>query len=414
MPRIAAMVLAGGRVDELVVLTHLRPKSTVPFGGLFRFIDFPLSNLMNSGIEKVGILSQYRSSSLVEHIGNGASWDMVGRDRGITILPPFQGMHESDWYKGTADAVFQNLDFISSYRPDLVLILSGDHVYHMNYQRMVEFHLEMGADLTASFVNVPLKGASRFGLALMADEHENGGRIIEYKEKPEHPISNWASMTTYLFNFDVLVSVLKANRSSNSHEFGKDILGTMKDSHNFYGYRFNGFWAYCRTLEEYWQANMQLLGNEPAINLDSWQLRTNLEHEDIRDRGPFIISSETSEESRDFMAYNGVRIEGSVKRSILFPGVYVAPEAEVEDSILFFDTQIGTGAKVKRTITDIGVTVGKDCYIGETNKDIAVIGMQSQIPRGITIKSGCSVYPGMMGDDFEKELYSENSVLKQR
>jgi glucose-1-phosphate adenylyltransferase len=398
------MVLAGGRVDELGVLTHLRPKSTVPFGGLYRFIDFPLSNLMNSGIEKVGILSQYRSSSLVEHIGNGASWDMVGRDRGITILPPFQGMHESDWYKGTADAVYQNLDFISSYRPDMVLVLSGDHVYHMDYRPMIRFHREMNADVTAAFVQVPLGGASRFGLAVMADEHEYGGRITEYVEKPEQPMSNWASMTAYLFDFDTLVTLLEANSRQESHEFGKDILPGLHRTHRFYGYRFNGFWAYCRTIEEYWQTSMNLLGENPAVDIGSWQLRTNLVHEDIRDRGPAMISPYGGV-VEDVVAYNGVRIEGSVKRSILFPGVYVAPGAEVEDSILFFDTQVGTGARLQHTITDIGVTIGRDCAIGGKGRDITVIGMHAEIPRDITVMAGCSVNPGMRGEQFRRKTY---------
>jgi len=185
MPKILAMVLAGGRVDELGVLTFLRPKSTVPFGGLYRFIDFPLSNLMQSGIERVGILSQYRSSSLIEHIGTGASWDMIGRHRGITLLPPFQGLHASDWYKGTADAVYQNLDFIHAHKPDLVLILSGDHIYHMNYQKLIQFHLDMGADVTASFVQVSPTGSSRFGLARISEDDPRGGRLLEYLEKPE-------------------------------------------------------------------------------------------------------------------------------------------------------------------------------------------------------------------------------------
>lgn len=413
MPRIAAMILAGGRVDELGVLTHLRPKSTVPFGGLYRFIDFPLSNLMNSGIEKVGILSQYRSSSLVEHIGNGASWDMVGRDRGITILPPFQGMHESDWYKGTADAVYQNLDFISSHRPEMVLILSGDHVYHMDYRPMVDFHREMEADVTAAFVKVPLAGASRFGLAVMADEHEAGGRITEYSEKPAQPISNWASMTAYLFNFETLVSLLKKNSREDSHEFGRDILAGLQHTHRFYGYKFNGFWAYCRTIDEYWQGNMNLLGNNPKLDLSSWQLRTNLAHEEIRDRGPAIINPEGNNITEDVVAYNGVRIEGSVKRSILFPGVYVAPGAEVEDSILFFDTQVGTGARLQRTITDIGVTIGRDCVIGEKDREITVIGMHAEIPRDTTIMAGCSVDPDMSGEKFRQNNYPAFSVIQE-
>jgi len=253
MSKTVAMILAGGRVDELGVLTFYRPKSTVPFGSLYRFIDFPLSNLMFSGIHRVGILSQYRSSSLVEHIGTGASWDMTGRHRGITILPPFKGLHASDWYKGTADAVYQNLDFLSAQMPDHVLIISGDHVYSMDYNDLIRFHHDMNADVSAAFVNVPVTGSSRFGLGKIADDDPRGGRLIEYVEKPERPISSWASMTIYLFNFEILKEALEDNVLSDSHEFGRDIFPVLLSTCRVYGYKFHGYWAYCRTVEEYWQ-----------------------------------------------------------------------------------------------------------------------------------------------------------------
>ena len=266
MTRTLAMILAGGRVDELGILTYFRPKSTVPFGSLYRFIDFPLSNLMCSGIQRVGILSQYRSSSLLEHIGTGASWDMIGRHRGITILPPFKALHASDWYKGTADAVYQNLDFIASFLPEYVLILSGDHVYNMDYTELIHFHQDMEADVTAAFVNVPVSGSSRFGLGKIAHDDPRGGRLIDYAEKPEKPISTWASMTVYLFKYRVLLEVLEENASRDSHEFGRDIIPSLLSSYRIFGYKFHGYWAYCRTIEEYWNANMDLLGRHPRIN----------------------------------------------------------------------------------------------------------------------------------------------------
>ncbi len=412
MPKILAMVLAGGRVDELGVLTHLRPKSTVPFGGLYRFIDFTLSNLMHAGIERVGILSQYRSSSLVEHIGRGESWDMIGRNRGITILPPFQGMHDSDWYKGTADAVYQNLDFISSYKPDLVLIVSGDHVHNMDYTRLIDYHMETGADVTAGFVEVSLSGASRFGLGIIEDSAQSGGRLLEYHEKPEKPISNWASMTTYLFRTDILKDVLTENASASSHEFGKDIMPAVMSSYNVHGYKFFGYWAYSRTLEEYWRANMDILGENPRIRLDSWQLRTNLDHEAIRDRGPALIGSIGSGSINNVRLYNGVRVEGRVENSILFPGVHIGAGAVVRDSILFFDTQVGPDCTVERTISDIGVSMGKDCRIGSRDGELVVIGTRTQIPRGITLQQGVSVYPELGGDDFRKSSYGQGEEIR--
>ncbi len=411
MPKILAMVLAGGRVDELGVLTHLRPKSTVPFGGLYRFIDFSLSNLMHAGIERVGILSQYRSSSLVEHIGTGAAWDMIGRNRGITLLPPFKGMHESDWYKGTADAVYQNLDFISAYKPDLVLIVSGDHVHNMNYRHMIDYHIESGADLTAGFVEVPLSGSSRFGLGQIEDTAGPGGRLLAYEEKPEKPISNWASMTTYLFNVDVLKKLLVENASEESHEFGRDILPAVMRSHKAHGFKFFGYWAYSRTLEEYWQANMDILGERPRIQLEAWGLRTNLDHEAIRDRGPALIGAGDHGLLNNVRIYNGVRVEGSVENSILFPGVHVGAGAVVRDSILFFDTQVGPDCVVERTITDIGVSMGRGCTIGRPEGKLTVIGTRTQVPREIILDEGCSVHPELGAEDFSKGVYGPDSEI---
>jgi glucose-1-phosphate adenylyltransferase len=409
MPKVLAMLLAGGRVDELGVLTFLRPKSIVPFGGLYRFIDFPLSNLMHSGIERVGILSQYRSSSLIRHIGTGASWDMIGRHRGITLLPPFQGLHASDWYMGTADAVYQNLDFIRTYQPDLVLVLSGDHVYHMDYQKLIRFHLEMEADVTAAFVQVFSSGLSRFGLALMTGDDPRGGRILEYVEKPDQPISNWASMTIYLFKTEVLEEVLEENARSSSHEFGRDIFPVMMNRFNLYGYKFGGYWGYARTLEEYWSANMDLLGEYPRIGLSEWHIRTNLDHEAIRDKGPALIGPQGSIDN--VRLYNGVRVQGKVVHSILFPGVHIEAGAEVRDSILFFDTQVGPGARLERTITDVGVSIGRDSVIGEQDRALTVIGTRTQIPSGTVIEAGCNVHPELRAEDFTQRHYRSGSSI---
>ncbi len=412
MPKILAMVLAGGRVDELGVLTFYRPKSTMPFGGLYRIIDFPLSNLMHSGIERVGILSQYRSSSLIEHIGTGASWDMVGRHRGISLLPPFKGIHASDWYKGTADAVYQNLDFIQAHKPDMVLILSGDHVYRMDYRELVDFHLDTGADLSIAFVRVPAAGSSRFGLARIGDEHPRGGRLKDYVEKPARPHSDWASMTVYIFDTDVLVDVLNANAGEDSHEFGRDIIPAMLGTHRVYGFKHRGFWGYSRTLEEYWSTNMALLGDHPGIDLEAWQIRTNLDHEAIRDRAPATVGH--SALLQDLRIYNGVRVEGTVKRSILFPGVHVEKDAVVEDSILFFDSQIGPGARLERVIADIGVSVGRGAKVGDSSGDLTTIGTQAQIPKDMEIGHGCSIYPFVDGDDFVDSICRPGSTVTSR
>lgn len=394
MPKTIAMILAGGRVGELDVLTYDRPKSTVPFGGLYRIIDFPLSNLMNSGIERVGILSQYRSSSLIEHIGMGASWDMVGRHRGVNLLPPFHGLNASDWYKGTADAVYQNLDFISSHSPDLVVLLSGDHIYSMDYRKVIAFHQEMQADATAVFTSMH-GDISRFGQAVIADDGPSGGRILEYVEKPSTPISNWVSLTIFVFKTHVLEELLQDNVTAESHEFGRDILPNLVENYRFFGYKFQGYWAYSRTLEEYWNANMALLGTHPAIDLQQWGVRTNLDHEAIRDRPPAIIGP--SAVLRNVRCYNGVRVNGKVENSILFPGVCVEKGAEVIDSILFFDTYVQGGARLKRAITDIGVQVGRNCIVGGVEQtersELAVMGMKAALADGVVVPAGGRVLP---------------------
>ena len=244
MKNVLAMILAGGRVDELDVLTFLRPKSVLPFGALYRIIDFPMSNLMHSGIERVGILSQYRPFYLINHIASGQPWDMIGRRRFAVILPPFKGREASDWYKGTADAVYQNIDFIKMYNPDLVLILSGDHIYQMDYQDVINFHLEKKADLTIAFTSVPREGAHRFGQGLIEEEEARGGKVVQYAEKPKKALYEWASLTIYVFNPGVLLEALAENARKESHEFGKDIIPSLLGNFRVYGYKHLGYWVW--------------------------------------------------------------------------------------------------------------------------------------------------------------------------
>ncbi len=409
------MILAGGRADELSVLTFYRPKSAVPFGGVYRVIDCPLSNLRYSGIENVGILSQYRSYSLINHIGQGASWDMVGRNRGVTMLPPFQGHKASDWYQGTADAVFQNLSFIDYYRPELVMVLSGDHIYKMDYQPMINYHLRKKADLTAAFVQVDIKEASRFGLARIAEEEKIGGKIELYQEKPDRPASNWASMTIYLFRPEVLREVLQENAKGNSHEFGQDIIPGMLGGYRVYGYKHAGYWNYSRRLEEYWQANMDTLGRKPKISPKEWMLRTNLDHQAIRDRQPAIIGKSADIYNSSF--YNGCRIEGRVQNSVLFSGVRVAEGAIVRDSVLFFDTTVEEGACLERVVSDVDVVIDAKTVIGRRNGadtvqgGITVIGRSTHVPAEMVIGQGCTIYPDLSPDKFPgKEIPSGETV----
>lgn len=414
-PRTLALILAGGRVDELQVLTAYRPKSAVPFGGFARVIDFPLSNLMHSGLELVAILSQYRCYSLINHIGIGAAWDMIGRHRGISILPPFQGSGGSRWYMGSADAVYQNLDFLQYHDPEEVLILSGDHVYKMDYREIIRYHREKDADLTIGFLKVPIEKAHRFGVAELDDEDgDRGGRVLQYSEKPADPQFNWASLTVFCFKPRVLYDVLEANvREDDSFEFGRNIIPRlMNKQRKVYGFKFSGYWGYTRTVAEYWQTNMDLLGLDPKIKLDDWEIRTNLEHRGIRDCQPLKVGDGAT--IQDSLVYNGCIVEGHVEHSILFPGAHVRKGAVVRDSVLFFNNVVGREARIEKVVSDVNVTIGAGARIGEqdpaSGKEVTVIGWNSHIPENTLIGSGCTLYPGLKPEQLTKEVRSGEVV----
>ncbi|WP_319549487.1 sugar phosphate nucleotidyltransferase [Desulfogranum marinum] len=414
-PSILAMILAGSRVGELGVLTHYRPKSAVPFGGFARVIDFPLSNLLHSGIERIAILSQYRSYSLINHIGTGEAWDMIGRNRGISILPPFQDYDSPHWYRGSADAVYQNLDFIKYHDPSNLLVLSGDHIYQMDYRQMVQYHNDQKADLTAAFIQVPQTSASRFGVAEIADDSSEGGRILTYEEKPVQPKSNWASLTVYCFRPEVLYDVLRENQQNESYEFGRDIIPLMmKQKYNVHGFKFDGYWGYTRTVDEYWQTSMDLLGPEPKIDMETWGVRTNLAHRNIAGRQPLKVGTCGSLENS--MAYNGCIIEGTVRNSILFPGVRVEKGAEVVDSVLFFDNVVQEGAKLCRVVSDVNTTFGTNVQIGVPGRgepgNVSVIGWNNKVPAGTTIGSGCTVAPRIEEYRWPEKALNDGEELK--
>lgn len=398
-PTTLAMILAGGRVDELNVLTYYRPKSAVPFGGLGRVIDFSLSNLMNSGIEQVAILSQYRSYSLINHIGTGAAWDMIGRYRQISILPPFLGSEAADWYRGPADAIYKNLDYVHHHQPEEVLILSGDHIYKMDYQDMIDYHTTKNADLTIAFTRVPMDGANRFGIAALNDEDgDRGGRVVNYWEKPDHPESNWASMTVLCFKPEVLYEALRKNQEEKSYHFGKDIIPVLlKQNCRVYGYKFCGYWGYTRTIDEYWQSNMDLLGPEPRIDMEKWVFRTNLDHRSIRDFEPAHMADNAVVQNS--LIYNGCKIDGTVRNSILFPGVHVKKGAIIENSVLFFSNLVGENCRLNKVVADVNNVYGKNVVIGpkvcDAKTEVTVIGWNNQVPDKTVIGEGATVYPNL-------------------
>ncbi len=398
MRNVLAMVLAAGRVDELSVLTMHRPKSALPFGGLYRVIDFPLSNLMHSGISHVGILSQYRPFSLMNHIGDGSSWDMNGRHSYLHILPPYKGHKPQDWYRGTADAIHQNIDYIKRENPEMTLILSGDHVYQMDYRRLHEFHKKNNADVTIAFKQMPIEQCSRFGLAHF-DENEismEGGRLVRYTEKPKKPLSNWASLTIYLFKTNVLVnSIEKFVGRGGKTDFGRDVFPELVKTHRVFGYRFSDFWGYTRTIAEYYQSNMSLLGDHPAIDPEQWRIRTNLSHRHIQDHLPTLFGS--SGNVKNSLVYNGCRIYGHVENCILFPGVTVGKGAVIKDSIIFYDTKIGAGATVQAAIIDTDTHVCEGAVVGsKIEGDSAQILQQklTLLGRDVIVKPNACILPG--------------------
>ena len=418
-PSTLAMILAGSRVDKLNVLTYYRPKSAVPFGGFARVIDFPLSNLLHSGIEQIAILSQYRSYSLINHIGTGAAWDMIGRDRGISILPPSKNngdsMDSTDWYRGTADAVYKNLDFVRYHEPEEILILSGDHIYKMDYQDMIAYHHQKDADMTIGFVQVDQAKAHRFGIADLDNEDGNlGGRVKAYWEKPENPEADWASLTVLIFKPEILYKALHENQVSGSFEFGRDIIPQlMEQGKKIYGYKYKGYWGYTGTIEEYWQSNMDLLGDNPPIDMEAWGLRTNMEHRGIRDAQPALLYEDAI--VHNSLVYNGCVVEGTVKNSVLFPGVHVGKGTVVENSVLFYNNHIGANCRLNKVIADVDSVFGEGVFIGpESGVDaekITVIGWNSSVPDGVRIGEGATIYPNIHLEQWPEEI-KPGEVLK--
>ena len=397
---VLAMVLAGGRVDELLCLTEMRPKSALPIFGTYRIIDFVLSNLMHSGISNVGVLSQYRPYALMRHIGTGEHWDFLGRSRGIRMLPPYRGFKASDWYKGTADAVFQNIAFIETFHPDHILIASADHVYRMDYRPFIQFHIDNGADATVCFTKTK-KRSARFGYGII-DRH---GKLVDYQEKPKTPPSDWVSMTLYLFRTDFIIDILKANAEETSHEFGRDIIPNIIAENRLFGYRYRGYWAYARTIDSYYSTNIDMIKGKIALH--EWQIRTNLLERCTRaDRTPAYIDGHVT----NSVVSEGCVIKGKVQNSLLSSGVIVSPGAEVRDSIIFHDTTIGNRSKLTKVICDKDSRIGSDCTVGGFGSDIPSKEFGNLLHSGITVLGRNTNVPERTEIGANTTLYSSASV----
>ena len=380
-----AMLLAGGQGSRLYALTTRLAKPAVSFGGKYRIIDFTLSNCVNSGIDTVGVLTQYQPLLLNDYIGNGLPWDLDRTYGGVKILPPYQGKEKADWYKGTANAIYQNLQFIDQYDPDYVLILSGDHIYKMDYAAMLAAHKKNGADCTIACIDVPLEEASRFGIMSATDD----GKIWKFSEKPKNPDSTKASMGIYIFSKKKLADYLIADEAdeNSSNDFGKNIIPAMLAAgEKMYAYSFSGYWKDVGTISSLWEANMDMIGSNPVLNLNDEKWRIYARH---TARAPQYVGADGVTENSTIT--EGCKIYGTVRGSVLGPGVTVGKGACVIDSVIMEDVTIEEGATVEYSIIDARVKIGKNAKVGgPKGGEIAVVGAD------ITIEENAEIAPGAM------------------
>ncbi|MBO7384880.1 MAG: glucose-1-phosphate adenylyltransferase [Clostridia bacterium] len=383
--RVIAMLLAGGQGSRLGLLTRVMAKPAVPFGGRYRIIDFPLSNCSNSGIDTVGVLTQYQPLELNSYIGSGASWDLDLNGGGVYVLPPYVQGSEGRWYSGTANAIYQNLSFIEQYDPEYVLILSGDHIYKMDYSAMLDAHIEKNADITIAVRPVPWAEAPSFGIMNTDSER----RILEFEEKPKQPKSNLASMGVYIFTFSQLKKYLtEDNADPNSkNDFGKNIIPKMlSDGKRLYAYAFEGYWKDVGTISSLWEAHMDLLKNPPEVDLNDrrWPVYA---------KSPIMPPHYIGPEGRveNSMITEGCEIYGSVSGSVLSAGVIVEEGAVVEDSAVMPGCVIKKDARVKRAIIAEQTVIGEGCQVGEDEGDIALVGQDTRLPAGYKVPAGAQV-----------------------
>ena len=410
-----AMLLAGGQGSRLGVLTAKVAKPAVSFGGKYRIIDFPLSNCINSGVDTVGVLTQYQPLRLNTHIGIGMPWDLDRNVGGVTILPPYEKSTNSEWYTGTANAVYQNLDYIDTYNPDYVLILSGDHIYKMDYEVMLDFHKENNADVTIAVMPVPMEEASRFGIMITDEDN----RITEFEEKPEHPRSNLASMGIYIFSWPILRNALIQLSSQPGCDFGKHIIPYCQENGNrLFAFEFNGYWKDVGTLGSYWEANMELIDIIPEFNLyeEFWKIYTKSDA-----IPPQYISAESKIE-RSIIS-GGSEIYGDVFNSVIGSGVTIGKGTVVRDSIIMKNTRIGEGCTIDKAIiaeeTEIsdGVVLGVGADIPNKVQPkiysfgLVTIGENSYIPPNVKVGKNTAISGATTPDDYPEGVLDSGETL---
>ncbi|EOS24452.1 glucose-1-phosphate adenylyltransferase [Lachnospiraceae bacterium 3-1] len=412
-----AMLLAGGQGSRLGVLTSKVAKPAVAFGGKYRIIDFPLSNCVNSGIDTVGVLTQYQPLRLNAHIGIGIPWDLDRNHGGVTVLPPYEKSDNSEWYTGTANAIYQNLNYIESYHPEYVLILSGDHIYKMNYEVMLDFHKENNADVTIAAMPVPWEEASRFGLVIT----DGNKQIQEFEEKPQNPTSNLASMGIYIFNWSVLREALVTMSEQSNCDFGKHIIPYCRENgRRLFAYEYNGYWKDVGTLGSYWEANMELIDLIPEFNLyeEYWKIYTNSDTIE-----PQYISADAVTER--CIIGEGSEIYGKVYGSVIGPGVIIGKDTVVRDSIIMQNTKIGDNVNIAKSIIAENVKIGDNVELGigeevpnKLNESVyafglVTIGENSVIPSGMKVGKNTAIFGETETGDYpDGILASGESIIK--
>ena len=412
-----AMLLAGGQGSRLGVLTSKMAKPAVAFGGKYRIIDFPLSNCINSGIDTVGVLTQYQPLRLNTHIGIGIPWDLDRNVGGVTVLPPYEKSTNSEWYTGTANAIYQNLEYMEQYNPDYVLILSGDHIYKMDYKIMLDYHKANNADITIAAMPVPIEEAKRFGIVVTDDDN----RITEFEEKPENPKSNLASMGIYIFSWKVLKNALIALKDQNECDFGKHVIPyCFENNKRLFAYEYNGYWKDVGTLNSYWEANMELIDIIPVFNLyeEFWKIYTRTDA-----IPPQYISSDAFIEKS--IIGDGSEIYGKVYNSVIGSGVVIEEGAVVRDSIIMQDTVIGKNTSVEKAIIAEEVVIGGNVEIGVGeeaenvlkpkiyNSGLVTIGECTVIPDGVKIGKNTAVSGETKPEDYPNgELVGGGVIIK--
>lgn len=410
-----AMLLAGGQGSRLGVLTSKVAKPAVAFGGKYRIIDFPLSNCINSGVDTVGVLTQYQPLKLNTHIGIGIPWDLDRNIGGVTVLPPYEKSSNSEWYTGTANAIYQNLEYMESYNPDYVLILSGDHIYKMDYEVMLDFHKANGADVTIAVMPVPIEEASRFGIVI-ADENR---KIMDFEEKPEHPRSNLASMGIYIFNWKTLKESLIAMAEQPALDFGKHVIPYChQKGQPLYAYEFNGYWKDVGTLNSYWEANMELIDIVPEFNLyeEYWKIYTKSEI-----LPPQYLSADSVAE-RSIIG-EGSSIYGKVYNSVIGCGVTIGSDTVVRDSIIMNNATIQSGCQIEKAIIAENAVIGDHVTLGageeaenETaphiyNHGLVTVGEKTVIPSGVTIGKNTVVSGNTVPEDYDNSTLASGKTL---